>query len=64
LRFYYDDKARAQLGPLFNFIAYRTNDSFPQGWNGWWEERLRPRPFPANLYESMRATRKARLSLP
>jgi hypothetical protein len=64
LRFYYDERARAQLGPLFNFIAYRTNDSFPQGWNGWWEERLRPRPFPANLYESMRATRKARLSLP
>jgi len=62
LRFYYDTSS--DLGPLFNFVAYRTNDSFPVGWRGWWEERLRPRPFPGNLYESMRATRKSRLSLP
>jgi hypothetical protein len=64
-RFDYEIGKRA-LGPMFNFIAlHRTgNGSFPEGWRGWYQERLRPRPFPSNLHSSMLLTRKARLSLP
>lgn len=62
LLFYFPTDIK-DMGPNFNFIAFRSNDtSLTPGYLGWMVQKL-SNVYPANLYQSMKATRRSRLKL-